>query len=391
MTACAKGTDGMNDFERSCYEELYALIAEHAHCYRRAEEAQLAVWEDRVPDTQPLLLRCELPPEMQQRFPDYHPGEVHYHTAKMLLSGMKPMLQAAMAGAEAVPSIRANMGCGIFPSLFPGIEALLFDDGKMPWVVNHLGQDTIRNLREKDIALTDEFMVALEHMEHLAERIAGTGAYVYPLDLQGPFDMAHIIYGDQIFYELYDEPELIHHLLELCCLAIELGLTECLKRMPDSDRVISHYNDMIMPRSLGGVKISEDTSTLLSAEHIDEFVIPYMRRILDFTGGGYIHYCGRNDHLLKRSLELEKVRGINFGNPDKHDMDEVLRRVTGAGKIFYGSIQPLEGEALPAYFQRLRRAATVDGKCRLLLAYSTEYEKIDDVKAAWESTEGTIE
>ena len=376
----------MNDIQKEQYKQMYNLLAEHAAVYAKSAEAQIAVWEDKVLDDHPLLLSVDIPAEYKERFPDHHPGETHHDKPKMLLSGMKAMLYTALAGPYAVPSIRANMGCGIFPSLFPGIKPLLFDDGKMPWVVDHLDTDTIRNLRKEDIVLTDEFKTALEHMAYIAEHIEGTGTYVYPLDLQGPFDTAHIVYGNQIFYDIYDEPELIHHLLDLCCYAIELGMTECFKTIPDSDKIITHYNSYAIPRSHGGAKISEDTSTLLSPKHIDEFVIPYTQRVLEFTGGGYIHYCGRNDHLLKRALELEKNYGINFGNTDKHDMDTVLKQTAQAGKIYLGHINKAEDEDHAAFFKRVRNAATVDGKCRLLLNYYSATETGEELLNIWNNT-----
>ena len=38
---------------------------------------------------------------------------------------------------------------------------------------------------------------------------------LYHPDLQGPFDTAHLIYGSDIYPDLYDEPELIHALLSV--------------------------------------------------------------------------------------------------------------------------------------------------------------------------------
>ena len=368
----------MDKQQQKWYTELYERIAGD---YKQAAEDQMAVWEGRTPKCQPLLLHGWIPKEQSARFPDYNPGEIHHDKDKMLLYGMKQMLGVALQGA---PSLRANMGCGIYPSLFPGIEPLLFDDGKMPWVVKHLTPDEVRNLREKDIRITDEFKLALEHMVYLAEKVSGSGACVYPLDLQGPFDTAHLVYGDRIFYDLYDEPELIHHLLDLSVHAINLGLDECLKILPNSDKFIAHYNDVVIPRSMGGIKISEDTSTLVSAEHIEEFVIPYSNRVLRHAGGGYIHYCGKNDTLFEWVLEQELICGLNFGNPEKHDIDEALRRLAAAGKVYYGDIRKNENEDYPAFFLRLKKSATVDGKCKLLLvAYAASEEDDCLIRDAW--------
>jgi len=364
------------------FDELYTIVKGD---YTAAIAAQEAVWLGKKPDHQPLLLTLNLSEEQSAHFPAFTPSEVHFDQEKMLLDETRRMACVAQAGMDSVPSARANMGCGIFPSLFTGIVPMLFDDDKMPWVQTHLSLDEIASLREEDIVVTDEFRLALEHMAHIAEKLSGTGAFVYPLDLQGPFDMAHIIYGDAFFYDIYDEPELMHHLLRLCCHAIELGVDECLKVMPRSDEYIAHYNGVVIPRALGGFKISEDTSTLVSAEHLDEFVMPYTTRVLTHTKGGYIHYCGRNDALLDRVLAHPMVHGLNFGNPEKHDMESVLKRVVKAGKVFYGDTAKHADETEDAFFERsLRAAMAEDGLCKLLLVYNgRDFARKDEVHAAW--------
>jgi hypothetical protein len=302
----------------------------------------------------------------------------------MLISGMIGMASSALGGMQSVPSIRANMGCSIFPSLFPGILPRLFDDERMPWITEHLDKETIKKLRPQDIKLTDEFKLGLDHMAYMAEMLNGTGTYVYPMDLQDAVDIAHLVYGDDFFYDLYDDPDFINHLLDLSCRAVEIGITECLKIIPHSDKVITHYNQLAMPRSGGGIKFGEDTSTLLSPEHIEAYTIPSLKRQLEFSGGGYVHFCGHNIHLFEAVLALDDVRGINFGNPEKYDMEEVLRRLGKAGKVYYGSIPQKEGETYEAYFSRLLAAAADSNGCRrLLLDMSAPQEKAGEVKAAW--------
>jgi hypothetical protein len=254
----------------------------------------------------------------------------------------------------------------------------------MPWITHHLDKETIKKLRPNDIKLTDEFKLGLEHMAYIAEKIDGTGAYVFPLDLQDAVDIAHLVYGDAFFYDLYDDPDFLQHLLELSCIAMEKGIAECLKVIPGSDRVVAHYNELAMPRSGGGIKFSEDTSILISPEHIEEMTLPSLRRTLDFTGGGYVHFCGYNLNLLGALLGIEKVRGVNFGNPEKYDMEEVLRRLAKAGKVYYGDIPKKPEESWETYFSRYARAALdSNGCCRLLLSLSAGGDQADEIKAAW--------
>lgn len=374
----------MNKKEKAAFSRLCDLLSGD---YSQRISNQLDLWEGRKPARQPLLLKCGAPDEISADFQQYTTREIHFDRDKMLISQMQGALSAALGGMDAVPSVRANMGCGIFPSLFPGIEQLLFDDSRMPWVVGHLDAGAIRKLDYDDIRITDEFKLALSHMEYMAEKLDGTGVLVYPPDLQGPFDIAHIVFGDEIFYAMYDEPELVHHLLGLCVYAAKLGMDESLKVIPRSNELLAHYSSLVMPRSLGGIKLSEDTTTLISAEQMAEFAVPYTAKILEYFGGGYVHYCGRNDPLFERITGLDKARGLNFGNPEKHDMDGTLRKMSARGIIYYGWAPMLDGEDYEAYFRRVRSSATAGGQCRLLLEMNLPYSERGLVKEAWEKAE----
>jgi len=208
--------------------------------------------------------------------------------------------------------------------------------------------------------------VGLEHMHYMSRRLENSPVRIFPLDLQGPYDMAHIIYGDAIFYDMFDDPAFVHHLMDLCCHAIIWGMEQCLAAIPGSDDVVAHYSAVVIPRAMGGIKISEDTSTLLSPDAIDEFVVPYTSRILEHFGGGYIHYCGKNDYLFKAMVGMEKSIGINFGNPEMHDMNEILSEIAEAGKIYYGTVNKLPDESETEYFDRVKAAS----KGKLLLSYN---------------------
>ena len=343
----------------------------------KAAARQKAVWLKEKPDKHPLLLCCPL-----SGLDEPNTKETHYNSEKMLRSGLIGAMAAVRGGADAVPSIRANMGCGIFATLF-GIKQELFDD-KMPWVLEHLTKDDLYRMTAADLKIGEEFTAALEHIHYMADAVKGTACRIFPPDLQGAFDTAHIVYGDDIFYDLYDDPGFIHHLMDLSCHAIFMGMDAALEAMDIKDGLIPHYSSLVMPRSLGGVKISEDTSTLVSKEHINEFVLPYLDRILNYYGGGYIHYCGVNDALFDGLLSLEKVYGLNFGDPQKMDMPYHLSRIAGAGKLYFGHCGKMDGEGYEEYFRRVCGPATDDdGNLRLLLSISCRAEERDGIFDAW--------
>ncbi len=364
-------------------EKMREFILQRKPAALRGAERQAAVWRGETPDSQPLLLSC--PPDSGfGDVPDYNTKQTHFDTEKMLVSGFKSMLSAANGNRDAVPSLRANMGCGIFPTMF-GLKQMLFDD-KMPWLREHLDKKTVARMGPEDLKPGDEFKAAIEHMAKMKELVEDTGAFVFPLDLQSPFGTAHLVYGDALFYELYDDPPFVRHLLDLCCECLIFGMTECMKVMNGSDHTIAHYNNLVIPREKGGLKVSEDTATLVGQDALDEFVLPYLRRLLERFGGGYVHYCGKNDRLFNAVLNEPLVHGLNFGNADMHDMDDVLKKLAHAGKVYYGGVPSRPDETRADFFRRVLTASKKDGLFWLLLCVNAEDEHgRDDIIAAWES------
>ena len=324
----------------------------------KAINMQSSVWRGEKIDMPPLALSCGLTEEQNSWLPWHNFKEIHFDSEKMIINELRGVVSAINGNYGAVPSMRANMGCGIIPSLF-GKQQRLFED-KMPWLVDHADKEDIKSKSDFNIDDSAEFAEAINHMEYMAEILRENNLeniFIFPLDLQGAIDTAHLIYGDTIFYDFYDDPEFVHQLLDLSCDAIDFAMQECFRRIDRSDKFIAHYNHLIIPRELGGLKISEDTTTLLSPTLIDEFAKPYLRKILEQYNGGYVHYCGKNNHLLNVLLDEPLVRGINFGNPDMHDMDEVLGKCRETKKIYVGRINKKNGETHFDYFRRMLEPA----------------------------------
>src|SRR5690554_640123 len=100
--------------------KMINFLKQHKGTSDVASQTQLSLWNDEFPEDkpQPLLLNCELDDEENQFYPSYNYKEIHYDKEKMFINELKGAMTAVYGGCEAVPSVRANMGCGIFPTLF---------------------------------------------------------------------------------------------------------------------------------------------------------------------------------------------------------------------------------------------------------------------------------
>ncbi len=362
--------------------ELLPRLRQSAQQTKKAADAQLAVWAGAA--RKPLLL-LHCPDPDADAIPSFDLAEIHFNSEKMLLAGLKSALSSRAGGSAAVPSVRSNMGCGVYPTLL-GMAQDVFPD-KMPWIQQHLTKDRLAAMTAADIAVSPEFSEALSQMAYMKEQLAGTGVEVFPLDLQGVIDIAHLALGDQFFYELYDDEAFMAHLCDLSADAMIFGVRRVLDVIGPSPYV-AHYNDLVMPASTP-LKLSEDTTTLISAEHMAQYAMPATNRVLQTFGGGYMHYCGKNDHLLELALTTPRFVGLNFGNPDKHDMEDVLRRVSAAGKVFYGNCMQRPGETNKSYFSRLIKAQD-DGRAHLLLPFHCPLAAREDVLSDWIACGGGV-
>ena len=111
---------------KDAIERMKDYLARDAARYDSACDAQRDVFYRRQVKDHPLLLSSALPPEFAD-YPRFTYKEIHYDKEKMLYNGLLDALSAQAGGRESVPSVRANMGCGIVPALF-GLVQDLFDD-----------------------------------------------------------------------------------------------------------------------------------------------------------------------------------------------------------------------------------------------------------------------
>ena len=89
---------------------------------------------------------------------------------------------------------------------------------------------------------------------------------------------------------------------------IEYLLTECVRQRKKNGGYVS--KEMDMPPDL----------SFLEGE------------LLDYYGGGCIHFCGRSDHLVPALCEIDSLYAIQASQPHLNDMNAVLAHLRAGGK-----------------------------------------------------------
>lgn len=254
----------------------------------------------------------------------------------LMLRGQLAGVSGALNGTHNTLCIRANYGTGIMTSLF-GAEIFI-----MPYENNTLPttrpfNDTERIRRTVGQGLPDvmngfgknvfEFG---EFCAEIFEKYPKIKKYVnvYHPDTQGPLDICELLWGCDMFYALYDEPDLAHAMLSLITDAYIAVMDKWYDIFP-KNTVLNHHWGGLCHR--GALVLRSDSAMNISPEIYKEYSAPYDQKLLNYYGGGVVHFCGRGDHYIEILSELNGLYGINMSQPECNDMEKIYRNTVDKG------------------------------------------------------------
>ena len=290
---------------------------------RGVREVCRKVFEFELVDELPFLLADESGAE-DTDWPTFPYNETFADPAKMLLGQLQqPFIHHQLRDYRPL-NVRCDYGTPILPNLF-GVGFQLMDNSK-PWVHHLRDRDEIRRLIDRGVpeytnglggrcfATAEYYKEVLADYPTLEQAIA-----IYHPDVQGPFDVAHLIWGHDILLALYDCPNLVHELLSLITETYAIWMRKWKDLTGEGNRFTTHWNFY----TKGGIVLRDDSAVILSPGHYSEFVKPYDQRLLDEFGGS-IHYCGSGDGFIESMCTSRNLFGIHVSQPELNDV-ELLR------------------------------------------------------------------
>jgi hypothetical protein len=188
-------------------------------------------------------------------------------------------------------------------------------------------------------------------------------------DCQGPLTTALSIVGYENFaYWIYDYPEKIHKLMDMCATALIDWVKVQKKHAGLGLEEPGYIIGAKMPQGSGGIWISDDDSVIFSEEIYKEFVVPYNEKVLLAFGGGGIHYCGNSTQNKKNYSGTQGLTCLhNFHMDDfcavKQTRDEMLEN----GIPFYICDFAPSDKRLPGYYDDL--FSKLDQKGLVVVSY----------------------
>jgi hypothetical protein len=290
---------------------------------------------------------------------------------------------------DGFPTVRPNLGVIFIPGACG--QEYQVRDGQMPWVGRPLERDEIRGLPARGLESSQLMRLAARFYEvHHAAR--DSWLLAYQPDTQGIFSLAHLFYGDRIFTDAAEDPEWVHELLDIT-LDVHTRVVRLVKEWAGEPHgAMAHGHSfpqgVFFPNA--GVRISEDTATMVSPAMVREFVLPYTERAALAFGGCFVHYCGHHEFLFEQLCRLEAVRAIDLGNPELYDTRRLLRLCGETGTVLFGPLAAEPGERWPDYLRRLAGLAR-ETRARLILRpvlFPDSEEKCAAMVALWHELTG---
>ena len=293
---------------------------------RETERLQRGVWTHQPVERIPVVLHRCTPPD----WPAYPYRETFENPDKMLWNQLLEARIGAELRDDRMLNVRVNYGLATVPSLF---GAKVRVDDATTWVEPLHGSEAIREMVDRGMpdltaglggkALeTEAYFRDILHEHGLAPHV-----HMFQVDSQGPWDIACLLWGEEIYLALSDEPDLVHALLDLI-VETSIAFVKRQKAILGEPLDEMYHWWYWVP---GGVRVVDDTSITLSPAMYTEFSRPYNQRIFSAFGNGYIHYCGHGLQSQDLRMATPGLVGIEtwadqaWHNPD-FTLDKMWRR-----------------------------------------------------------------
>ncbi|MFI3324997.1 MAG: uroporphyrinogen decarboxylase family protein [Clostridia bacterium] len=318
-------------------EDLQSRIDE------KEEELIISQWKDYADGkatTYPFTATKRTAKPSKMQWEDFNINHALKSQDKMILSQFRLCSKILENGSNGVMQIRPNYGVGILPSLY-NVEMFI-----MPEKMNTLpnvkpfknGLDDVAYWIDKGVPdLSNGFGAdVFEFTENIVEifkdfpLLSKYIFFVHP-DCQGPMDICELLWGSELFADMYDEPELVHALLAQISDTYEVFLDKWFKLANRPMGYHSFFNKL----HKGNITVRDDSAMNMSKAFYEEFIGPYNQRVLEHFDGGAIHFCGTGDHFISSLSELPSVYGVDMSQPHLNNMDIILSNTVNKGLTLF--------------------------------------------------------
>ncbi|OGO80992.1 MAG: hypothetical protein A2Y21_00575 [Clostridiales bacterium GWC2_40_7] len=235
---------------------------------------------------------------------------------KAELDILKPHLEI---GDDRIPAVRVQFGTAQVAAAF-GCR-MFFPENNLPCAMDHILKNArdVYNLNRP--ALDAGWYGKLKEWTGIWLENIPEGIHIQHPDIQSVFNTAHLIRGNDILLDFYDDPEALDALLDLVT-DYMLDLVPYLKEMIGIDKEwFFDWGAMWK----GSARISNCSMHMISPEMYVRHIFPRDMRFMKGIGGGRIHYCGTSGKVIEEFFKNPKITGLDF-DANHHNLWEISER-----------------------------------------------------------------
>jgi Uroporphyrinogen-III decarboxylase len=222
---------------------------------------------------------------------------------KYKLEVLKPHLEIE---DDFVPAVRVEFGTAQIAAAF-GCE-MFIPPNNLPCAGNHVlknAQDVYK-MSKPDLN-AGWYGKVKDYTEFFLENLH-EGLHIQHPDIQSTFNSAHLIRGNDIFTDFYDDPEALDYLLDLVT-DYMIDLVPYLKNMIRyDDEWFFDWGAMWK----GTARISNCSMHMISPKFYTEHILPRDVKLMNAIGGGRVHYCGTSGEVINEFIKNPSITGLDY-------------------------------------------------------------------------------
>ena len=201
-----------------------------------------------------------------------------------------------------------------------------FSAGDAPEVhCAELDDDAVSKLKAPDLDASPLWQRVESQIKYLQDRF---GAVESAINLQGIFNLDMDLRGQQLFYDFYDDPDLVSRLSDAATrLSLDIG-----RRLYAVSPVVSGGVTSIIKQALPGVYLTSNCSvTMISCKQYREFLLEYDTILANAFPCFGIHHCGSNmESVIEGYLDVPNLKFIEIGAGS--DLNKIAAALNARGR-----------------------------------------------------------
>lgn len=134
----------------------------------------------------------------------------------------------------------------------------------------------------------------------------------------GPSDVANIVRGNELFYDVYDYPDEVHKLMDFCADAVKFTLEQQKAEVDYIGNGFVSGFDIWLPRNSIG-HLSEDASCMLSPDIYEEFFLPSLKKLCKGYDYAMLHTHSLGKKILPHFVSVPEIKVLELSSDPNAD------------------------------------------------------------------------